>query len=74
TGLVEALKAEGVSKDFSFIAKQRGMFSFTGLTKEQVERLQKEFAIYAVSSGRINVAALNAKNLPVVAKAIAAVL
>ena len=74
SNLADALKAEGVSKDFSFIAKQRGMFSFTGLTKEQVERLQAEFGIYAVSSGRINVAALNAKNLPMVAKAIAAVL
>ncbi|MDR0564375.1 MAG: aspartate/tyrosine/aromatic aminotransferase [Azoarcus sp.] len=74
TGLVDALKAQGVTKDFSFIAKQRGMFSFTGLTKEQVERLKAEFGIYAVASGRINVAALNAKNLPVVAKAIAAVL
>jgi len=74
SGLVNALKAEGVTKDFSFIAQQRGMFSFTGLTKEQVERLQTEFAIYAVSSGRINVAALNEKNLPVVAKAIAKVL
>ena len=74
SGLADALKAEGVTKDFSFIAKQRGMFSFTGLTKEQVERLQADFGIYAVSSGRINVAALNGKNLPVVAKAIAAVL
>jgi aromatic-amino-acid transaminase len=72
-GFVEALKAEGVKQDFSFIARQRGMFSFTGLNKEQVERLKSEFGIYAVSSGRINVAALNSKNLPVVAKAIAAV-
>ena len=74
SGLADALKAEGVAKDFSFIAKQRGMFSFTGLTKEQVEQLQTGFGIYAVSSGRINVAALNDKNLPAVAKAIAAVL
>ena len=74
SNLADALKAEGVVKDFSFIAKQRGMFSFTGLTKEQVEQLQVKFGIYAVSSGRINVAALNSKNLPVVAKAIAAVL
>ncbi|MDR0701557.1 MAG: aspartate/tyrosine/aromatic aminotransferase [Azoarcus sp.] len=73
-GLVEALKAEGVSRDFSFIARQRGMFSFTGLGKEQVERLKAEHGVYAVASGRINVAALNDKNLPVVAKAIAAVL
>ncbi|MDR0737142.1 MAG: aspartate/tyrosine/aromatic aminotransferase [Zoogloeaceae bacterium] len=71
-GLVDALKAEGTG-DFSFIARQRGMFSFTGLTRDQVERLKTEFGIYAVSSGRINVAALNQKNLPVVAKAIAAV-
>ncbi|MDR1462563.1 MAG: aspartate/tyrosine/aromatic aminotransferase [Azoarcus sp.] len=73
-GLVDALKAEGVTRDFSFIARQRGMFSFTGLSKEQVERLKSESGVYAVSSGRINVAALNGKNLPVVAKAIAAVL
>ncbi|MDR3157735.1 MAG: aspartate/tyrosine/aromatic aminotransferase [Zoogloeaceae bacterium] len=73
TGLVDALKAEGAG-DFSFIARQRGMFSFTGLTKDQVERLKSEFGVYAVSSGRINVAALSQKNLPIVAKAIAAVL
>ncbi|MDR2678460.1 MAG: aspartate/tyrosine/aromatic aminotransferase [Zoogloeaceae bacterium] len=73
SGLVDALKAAGVQQDFSFIAQQRGMFSFTGLTKEQVERLKTEFGIYAVTSGRINVAALNQRNLPVVAKAIAAV-
>ncbi|MDR1854112.1 MAG: aspartate/tyrosine/aromatic aminotransferase [Azoarcus sp.] len=74
TGLVDALKAAGVTQDFSFIAKQRGMFSFTGLNKDQVERLKTEYGIYAVASGRINVAALNSKNLPVVAKAIAGVL
>ncbi|MDR1064590.1 MAG: aspartate/tyrosine/aromatic aminotransferase [Azoarcus sp.] len=73
-GLVDALKAEGVARDFSFIARQRGMFSFTGLSKEQVERLKSESGVYAVSSGRINVAALNGRNLPMVAKAIAAVL
>lgn len=74
SGLVEALKAAGVKQDFSFIARQRGMFSFTGLNKDQVERLKTEYAVYAVSSGRINVAALNSKNLPAVAKAIAGVL
>ena len=72
-GLVEALKAEGGARDFSFIARQRGMFSFTGLDRAQVERLRDESGVYAVASGRINVAALNGKNLPVVAKAIAAV-
>jgi aromatic-amino-acid transaminase len=71
-GFVDALKAAGAGRDFSFIARQRGMFSFTGLDKDQVERLKSEFGIYAVSSGRINVAALNGKNLPLVAKAIAA--
>ena len=73
-GLADALKAAGAKRDFTFIAQQRGMFSFTGLTKEQVERLKAEFGIYAVASGRINVAGLNTKNLPVVAKAIAVVL
>ncbi|MDR1646858.1 MAG: aspartate/tyrosine/aromatic aminotransferase [Zoogloeaceae bacterium] len=74
TGLVDTLKAAGAKQDFSFIAQQRGMFSFTGLTKDQVERLKTEFGIYAVASGRINVAALNSRNLPVVARAIAAII
>ncbi|GHT96723.1 aspartate aminotransferase [Betaproteobacteria bacterium] len=74
TGLVDALKAQGVTQDFSFIAQQRGMFSYTGLSSAQVERLKTNFGIYAVSTGRICLAALNGKNLPVVAKAIAAVL
>jgi aromatic-amino-acid transaminase len=72
-GLVERLKARGLSQDMSFIVRQRGMFSYTGLTAAQVERLQKEFGIYAVSSGRICVAALNSRNLDYVADAIAAV-
>jgi aromatic-amino-acid transaminase len=73
-GLVEALKAEGAREDFSFVSRQRGMFSYTGLSREQVERLKSEFGIYAVSTGRICLAALNSKNLPTVAAAIAAVL
>ena len=73
-GLVEKLKARNVAQDFSFVAKQRGMFSYTGLTVDQVERLKKEFGIYAVSTGRICLAALNAKNIDYVADAIAAVL
>ena len=72
-GLVDALKAK-TSQDFSFIIKQRGMFSYTGLSAEQVARLQKEFGIYAVSSGRICLAALNSKNIAYVADAIAQVL
>ncbi|MDA0188731.1 MAG: aminotransferase class I/II-fold pyridoxal phosphate-dependent enzyme, partial [Proteobacteria bacterium] len=60
--------------DFSFVVKQRGMFSYTGLTAEQVERMKSEFGIYAVSTGRICLAALNTKNIDYVADAIAAVL
>lgn len=73
-GLVERLKASGVDRDFSFINAQRGMFSYSGLTSAQVDRLREEFGIYAVSTGRICVAALNTSNLDVVANAIAAVL
>ena len=73
TGLVEKLQARGVAQDFSFVVKQRGMFSYTGLTAAQVERLKSEFGIYAVSTGRICLAALNNKNLDYVADAIAAV-
>jgi aspartate aminotransferase len=64
----------GVARDFSFIARQKGMFSFTGLTPEQVQRLREEHAIYIVSSGRINVAGMNEQNVDVVCKAIAQVL
>ncbi|THF60866.1 amino acid aminotransferase [Pseudothauera rhizosphaerae] len=73
TGLVEQLKAAGVAQDFSFVIKQRGMFSYTGLTAAQVEKLKSDFGIYAVSTGRICLAALNSKNIGYVAKAIAAV-
>jgi len=72
--LVDQLEAAGVTQDFSFIRDQRGMFSFSGLNPEQVDRLRKEFAIYIVRSGRINVAGLNDTNLPGVVAAIQAVL
>jgi aromatic-amino-acid transaminase len=72
--LVEKLQTRGVALDFSFVAKQRGMFSYTGLTADQVERMRSEFGIYAVSTGRICLAALNTKNIDYVADAIAAVL
>ncbi|MDQ8022159.1 MAG: amino acid aminotransferase [Moraxellaceae bacterium] len=74
TGLVEKLAARGVKQDFSFVIKQRGMFSYTGLTAEQVEKLKTDYGIYAVSTGRICLAALNSKNIDYVADAIAAVL
>jgi len=74
TRFVEGLKSRGVARDFGFVARQRGMFSFTGLTAAQVERLRSEFGIYAVSSGRICVAALNSRNIDYTCDAIAAVL
>ncbi|MGY4534615.1 aromatic-amino-acid transaminase [Pseudomonas sp. TE3786] len=72
--MVEQLAALGAKRDFSFVAQQRGMFSYSGLTAEQVERLKSEFGIYAVSTGRICVAALNTRNLGAVTHAIANVL
>ena len=72
--MVEQLAALNCKRDFSFVAQQRGMFSYSGLTAEQVERLKTEFGIYAVSTGRICVAALNSHNLPAVTQAIAQVL
>ena len=74
TGLVESIKAQGVSQDFSFVIQQRGMFSYTGLNAAQVERMKDEFGIYAVSTGRICLAALNTKNVDYVAQAIATVI
>ncbi len=60
-------------KDWGFVTAQRGMFSYTGLTKPQVERMRSEFGVYAVDSGRICVAALNTRNIDYVARAIATV-
>ncbi len=73
-GLAERLKARGVKGDVDFVKRQRGMFSYTGLTAAQVERLRAEFGVYAVSSGRICVASLNKGNLDAVADAMAAVM
>ncbi|PKM05225.1 MAG: aromatic amino acid aminotransferase [Gammaproteobacteria bacterium HGW-Gammaproteobacteria-6] len=72
--LVEKLSAAGVKGDMGFIQRQRGMFSYSGLTAVQVARLADEFGIYAVSSGRICVAALNQGNIDAVANAMACVL
>lgn len=72
--LVEKIRALRADFDFSFIVEQRGMFSYSGLTKEQVRRLREEYSIYAIDSGRICVAALNTKNIDYVAQAIAKVL
>ncbi len=74
TLFVKKLKEKGVTQDFSFIEKQKGMFSFSGLTKEQVLRLRQEFSIYIVSSGRINVAGITTENIDRLAEAISKVL
>jgi aromatic-amino-acid transaminase len=72
--LVTKLAEAGAKRDFGFVNAQRGMFSYSGLSADQVERLKTEFGIYAVSTGRICVAALNSKNIDVVAKAISSVI
>ncbi len=71
-GLVERLAAHGAPQ-FGFIQRQAGMFSYSGLSKAQVLRLREEYAIYALDSGRICVAALNRDNLETVAAAVASV-
>ena len=68
-GLVEKLSALG-APEFAFIQRQAGMFSYSGLSKAQVDRLRDEFAIYAVGTGRICVAALSQKTLDKVAEAV----
>ncbi len=72
--LVETLNEKGVEQDFSFIARQRGMFSYSGLTPEQVAALRDKHSIYIVGSGRINVAGLTAANMDYLCDAIADVL
>jgi aspartate/tyrosine/aromatic aminotransferase len=69
--LVKTLKAKGVPGDYSFITRQRGMFSFSGLTPEQVEALKQKYAIYIVGSGRINVAGITEQNVGPLCDAIA---
>ena len=64
------LQAAGLKQDMSFITRQKGMFSYSGLSKEQMERLRSEFGIYGVDSGRICVAALNSRNIDATVAAI----
>ncbi|MBN1400655.1 MAG: aspartate/tyrosine/aromatic aminotransferase [Anaerolineae bacterium] len=68
---VETLTAKGVARDFSFIARQRGMFSYTGLTPDQVRALREKHSIYLLNSSRINVAGLTDANMDIVCEAIA---
>ena len=72
--LVDGLKAAGVQQDMSFITTQIGMFSYSGLSKEQMIRLRSEFGVYGTDTGRMCVAALNSKNIDHVCKSIAAVM
>jgi aromatic-amino-acid transaminase len=72
--LVAGLAQRGVSTDFSFVRHQRGMFSYSGLSTSQVDRLREQFGVYAVSTGRICVAALNSGNIDPVCDAITTVL
>ncbi|WP_226477013.1 amino acid aminotransferase [Pseudomonas sp. MWU16-30323] len=71
SGLVEALAPHGLSERFAHIAAQRGMFSYTGLSAEQVKQLREQHSVYMVSSGRANVAGIDATRLTLLAEAIA---
>ncbi len=71
---VKTLAAKGVTRDFSFIERQRGIFSYTGLTKEQAQELREKHSVYILDSGRINVAGMNEGNIGAVCQAIADVL
>lgn len=71
---VETLNEKGVERDFSFIARQRGMFSFSGLTPDQVKALRDDYAIYIVGSGRISVAGMSESSMDYLCEAIAEVL
>lgn len=72
--MVELLAKKAPGHDFSFVARQRGMFSYSGLTAEQVGRLRTEFGIYALDTGRICVATLNQRNIEGVTDAIVKVI
>jgi len=72
--LVEKLKTAGVKEDMGFITTQIGMFSYSGLTKDQMVRLRNEFGVYGTDTGRMCVAALNSKNIDYVCQSIAKVI
>lgn len=71
---VEKLEERGAPRDFSFIARERGMFSFLGMTREQVVRLREEFHVYMVESSRVNIAGINSTNVDYIVDSIAQVL
>jgi aromatic-amino-acid transaminase len=72
--LVERIRAARSDFDFSFVVRQRGLFSYSGLSREQVKRLREQYSLYAIDSGRICVAAINSRNVDYIARAIASVL
>ena len=72
--LVDKVRAQRADFDLSYITDQRGMFSYSGLTADQVRRLRKDYSIYAIDSGRICVAALSTQNIDYVSRAIAEIL
>src|SRR5665811_2075578 len=72
--LVGGLKAAGIKQDMSFITRQIGMFSYSGLSKDQMVRLRNEFGVYGTDTGRMCVAALNSKNIDYVCASIAKVI
>jgi len=73
-GLVNVLSRKLPGKDFDYLLKQRGMFSYTGLSARQVDRLREEFGVYLIASGRMCMAGLNHRNVNQVAEALAAVM
>jgi aromatic-amino-acid transaminase len=72
--LVEKVRAARSDFNFSFVVRQRGLFSYSGLSREQVKRLREQYSLYAIDSGRICVPALNSRNVDYVARAIASVI
>jgi aromatic-amino-acid transaminase len=72
--LVDKIRAARADFDFDFIVRQRGLFSYSGLNRDQVRRLREEYSLYAIESGRICVPAINSRNIDYVANAIASVL
>lgn len=72
--IIDKFAAEGITRDFSFITRQHGMFSFLGINKEQIDRLRDEFSIYMVGSSRVSIAGLNHSNIDYFAKSVATVL
>jgi len=71
---VKKISASGIARDFSFLQHQSGMFSFLGLSVDQVKRLREEFSIYTVDSARANIASLNSGNIDYFVDALAVVL